>query len=240
MNIEHPKEPALAIHCWQEIGIYGDRSCDQLEKHLHCRDCPIYQDAGWKLLDHQAPSGYLSEWTKRLEQLQDPGLTCGRPMILFRVGQEWLVLSVQPISEITNVRPIHVIPHRSNPFLLGIANIRGELPLCIAMYKLLQSTDTEHEHKMGRVSRMIAEAKPEENSSLGRFLVVRLPNGVWALWVDEVHSVIRIEPDKVEPIPSTLKRNMQSILAGVYSFEQKSIGIIDEEKLAQQLIKVIT
>jgi hypothetical protein len=44
----------------------------------------------------------------------------------------------------------------------------------------------------------------------------------------------------VEPIPSTLKRNMQSILAGVYSFEQKSIGIIDEEKLAQQLIKVIT
>ena len=160
-------------------------------------------------------------------------------MILFRVGQEWLVLSVQPISEITNVRPIHVIPHRSNPFLLGIANIRGELPLCVAMYRLLQSPDAEHEHKMSRVSRMIAEEKPEENSSLGRFLVVRLPNGVWALWVDEVHSVIRIEPDKVESIPSTLKRNMQSILAGVYSFEQKSIGIIDEEKLAQQLIKVI-
>lgn len=239
MSTTKPRQESLILHCWQEIGIYGDRSCEQLEKHLHCRDCPVYQNAGWKLLDHQAPQGYLTEWTERLEQAQDPGLSCGRPMIMFRVGHEWLVLSVQPISEIANVRPIHTIPHRSNQILLGLANIRGELPLCIAMHRLLHSADPDNEQKMARVSRLIADEPPEESSSLGRLLVVRLQNGVWALWVDEVHSVVRIEPEKIEPIPSTLKRNTQSILSGVYSLDDKSIGIIDEEKLALQLLKVL-
>jgi chemotaxis-related protein WspD len=227
------------LHCWQEIGIYGDRSCEQLEKHLHCRDCPVYQNAGWKLLDHQAPPGYLAEWTDRLEQPQDPGLSCGRPMILFRVGDEWLVLPVQPISEIANVRPIHTIPHRSNQILLGLANIRGELPLCIAMHRLLHATNPDNEQKIARISRLIAEEKPEENTSLGRLLVLRLQSGVWALWVDEVHSVVRIENERIEPIPSTLKRNTQSILNGVYSLDNRSIGIVDEDKLAHQLMKVL-
>jgi chemotaxis-related protein WspD len=230
----------LSLPCWQEIGIYGDRSCEQLNKYLHCRDCPVYQKAGWKLLDHQAPAGYLTEWTERLEQPQDPGLSCGRPMILLRVGHEWLVLGVQPISEITNVRPIHTIPHRSNQVLLGLANIRGELPLCIAMHRLLHATDPESEQKIARITRLITEEKPEESSALGRFLVVRLHNGIWALWVDEVHAVIRIETEKIEPIPTTLKRNTQSILSGVYSLDGKSIGIIDEDKLAHQLAKVLT
>jgi len=239
MSTPKPHQQLLTLHCWQEIGIYGDRSCEQLEKHLHCRDCPVYQNAGWKLLDHQAPQGYLAEWTERLEQPQDPGLSCGRPMIMFRVGHEWLVLSVQPISEIANVRPIHTIPHRSNQILLGLANIRGELPLCISMHRLLHSVDPDNEQKIARVSRLIAEENLEENASFGRLLVVRLQNGIRALWVDEVHSVVRIETEKMEPIPSTLKRNTQSILAGVYSLDGKSIGIIDEDKLALQLLKVL-
>jgi len=160
-------------------------------------------------------------------------------MIMFRVGHEWLVLSVQPISEIANVRPIHTIPHRSNQILLGLANIRGELPLCISMHRLLHSVDADNEQKIARVSRLIAEENLEENASFGRLLVVRLQNGIWALWVDEVHSVVRIETEKIEPIPSTLKRNTQSILAGVYSLDGKSIGIIDEDKLALQLLKVL-
>lgn len=239
MSTAKHQQQLLTLHCWQEIGIYGDRSCEQLEKHLHCRDCPVYQNAGWKLLDHQAPQGYLAEWTERLEQPQDPGLSCGRPMIMFRVGHEWLVLAVQPISEIANVRPIHTIPHRSNQILLGLANIRGELPLCISMHRLLHSADPDNEQKLARVSRLIAEENLEENASFGRLLVVRLQNGIWALWVDEVHSVVRVETEKIEPIPSTLKRNTQSILAGVYSLDGKSIGIIDEDKLALQLLKVL-
>jgi chemotaxis-related protein WspD len=226
--------------CWQSIGIFGDRSCPQLEKYLHCRDCPVYQSAGWKLLDHQPPENYLEDWSTRLQQPQDSGLSCGSPMVMFRVAQEWLVMPVQQINEIANIRAIHTIPHRSNSILLGLANIRGELPLCIAMHRLLNSSDEQNEEKIARVSRLIAEDCPEEYSSYGRFLVVRLSSGLWALWVDEVHSVVRIETQKVEAIPSTLKRNTQSILTGVYPLDGKSIGIIDEEKLAHQLLKVLT
>jgi chemotaxis signal transduction protein len=107
------------------------------------------------------------------------------------------------------------------------------------MHRLLHSADPDIEQKMARVSRLIVDDTPEESSSFGRLLVVRLQNGVWALWVDEVHSVVRIEPEKIEPIPSTLKRNTQSILSGVYSLDDKSIGIIDEDKLALQLLKVL-
>lgn len=235
-----PSRGPQSAHCWQTIGIYGDRSCELLEKHLHCRDCPVYQNAGWRLLDHQAPPGYMEEWKNRLEQPQDPGLSCGKPMILFRVGQEWLVLAVQPINEIASMRPIHKIPHRSNQVLLGLANIRGELPLCISMHRLIQAFDPDHEQKTSRVTRLISEEKIEESSHLGRLLVVRLSNGLWALWVDEVQCVVRIESSQIEPIPSTLKRNTQTILSGVYSLDEKSIGIIDEDKLAHQLLKVLT
>ena len=46
---------ALPLHappdrCWQEIGVWGDRSCPELAAVTHCHNCPVFAAAGRKFL----------------------------------------------------------------------------------------------------------------------------------------------------------------------------------------------
>ena len=50
------------LDCWNSIGIAGDRSCRELEAHIHCRNCPVFASAAEEFLHRVAPEGYLSEW----------------------------------------------------------------------------------------------------------------------------------------------------------------------------------
>src|SRR4030095_4038577 len=31
--------------CWSQVGIWGNRSCPELQQHVHCRNCPAYAEA---------------------------------------------------------------------------------------------------------------------------------------------------------------------------------------------------
>ena len=31
--------------CWNTIGVSGDRSCPELNTHIHCRSCPVFAAA---------------------------------------------------------------------------------------------------------------------------------------------------------------------------------------------------
>jgi len=33
---------AAVDDCWNRIGVFGDKSCPQLERHIHCRNCEVY------------------------------------------------------------------------------------------------------------------------------------------------------------------------------------------------------
>ena len=39
--------PALGTvdDCWNRIGVSGDRSCPELQAHLHCRNCSVSSSA---------------------------------------------------------------------------------------------------------------------------------------------------------------------------------------------------
>jgi chemotaxis signal transduction protein len=50
---------------------------------------------------------------------------------------------------------------------------------------------------------------------------------------------MRLDQQHINSVPSTLKRKTQSLLQGVYQLNDKSVGLIDEDKLAQQLVKVL-
>ena len=65
----------LVAYCWNRIGVRGDRSCPELAKHTHCRNCPVFAAAGRRFLDAPSPAGYLDEWTDRLAA---PGRAGGR------------------------------------------------------------------------------------------------------------------------------------------------------------------
>ena len=58
-----PSLPIAAGDCWNRIGTAGDRSCPELETHIHCRNCPVFASAARTFFDRPAPQHYLAEWT---------------------------------------------------------------------------------------------------------------------------------------------------------------------------------
>ena len=48
-NLLH-HQPAVD-DCWNRIGVFGDKSCPRLERHIHCRNCEVYGAAAIALLD---------------------------------------------------------------------------------------------------------------------------------------------------------------------------------------------
>jgi len=130
-------------NCWREIGVWGDRSCSELKTHSHCHNCGIYASAGRNLLQRQPPPGYIQEWTAFFQQTDeqtDPKTLDTLSLGIFRLGTEWLSLPSHLFAEVTDVLPIHIIPHRTNAILLGMVNIRGELQLCVSFYWGLRKT----------------------------------------------------------------------------------------------------
>jgi chemotaxis-related protein WspD len=52
-------------------------------------------------------------------------------MLVFRLGREWLALPATSLVEVTALRPLHRVPHRTSGVLEGLVNIRGQLQLCV-------------------------------------------------------------------------------------------------------------
>src|SRR5205807_2699109 len=98
--------------CWQRIGVWGDRSCPELLKVVHCHNCPVFAAASRRFLDAPSPEAYLEEWTARLTSPIEETATDLQSVLIFRLGEEWLALRVQVLLEVSNPRPIHRIPHR--------------------------------------------------------------------------------------------------------------------------------
>src|SRR5882672_9962274 len=56
------------IHdCWNLIGVEGNRTCRELLKFTHCRNCPVYSAAANQLLDRPLPADYRHESAKHYE-----------------------------------------------------------------------------------------------------------------------------------------------------------------------------
>ena len=60
-----PSRPGVG-DCWNRIGVNGDRTCPELEEHVHCRNCPVFAGAARGFFDRRAPEGYLAEWAELL------------------------------------------------------------------------------------------------------------------------------------------------------------------------------
>ena len=61
-------DPTLLNECWNRIGVMGDRSCPELERSVHCRNCPVFVAAGQQLFEREPPAEYLEECTRQLTE----------------------------------------------------------------------------------------------------------------------------------------------------------------------------
>ncbi len=208
------------VFCWNRIGVQGDRSCGRLVEVVHCHNCPIFSDAGRMLFDRAPPEEVLVERTSQTAIRADRSMEQLSSGLLFRLGEEWLVIDAMSTIEVAELRPIRRIPRRTDSIFLGMVNIRGELRLAFDLHQLLgiapiQGTDRQ----------------------AGRFVVIRLDRQTWVFPTDEVAAIIRYRHSQETAVPSTLERWKSALVRSVIEWEKKKAGRIDSIELLARLNK---
>lgn len=85
---------AVVDDCWNRIGVFGDKSCPQLERHIHCRNCEVYGAAAIALLDRygsaleRGDDDYGQGETAQVQGAQ-------RSLLIFRLGEQWLAIATR-------------------------------------------------------------------------------------------------------------------------------------------------
>lgn len=228
---DHGREVVAPMEdCWRRVGVSGDRSCPELTTFIHCRNCPVVAAAARRFFERPAPAGYLEAWGEILARPEAPSTADARGVLVFRLGDEWLALPMATLVEVTTPRKLHRVPHRSGSILAGLVNIRGQLQLCVRLAGLLG-----------------LETPAGDNPSLApaaRLLVVehRGEQGMerWAFGVDEVAGVHRLPREKLGAAPSTVSHAAKHVTAGLFSWQDKTVGLLDEVRLLNGLPRMVS
>jgi chemotaxis-related protein WspD len=215
--------PETLDHCWSRIGVGGDGTCPELAQVIHCRNCAVYARAGRQLFEQPSPPDYLERWAA---QLATPPVATDRDalsIVVFRLGDERLALPTTAFVEAVEVRPLHRIPHRSGPILLGVANIRGELQLCVSLAALLG----------------IEVPEAGSASGLPRLAVIGAGGEPWAFPVDEMLGVHRVARDTLAPAHAGVADAERPLTAAYFEHGGEHVALLDAELLLTRLRRAI-
>ncbi|PKM32141.1 MAG: chemotaxis protein CheW [Gammaproteobacteria bacterium HGW-Gammaproteobacteria-12] len=213
---------AAVDDCWNRIGVFGDKSCPQLERHIHCRNCEVYGAAAIALLDRYGSTlehgddDYGQGETEEAQGAQ-------RSLLIFRLGEQWLAIATRCLAEVMPVSPIHVLPHRNSRGLLGVTNVRGTLVACLSLAELL-GLETQQDARRG------------ERRVIPRMLILESDSGPLVTPVDEVSGIQRIPVARISSAKHDDKRAISRFTAGVLQWQEQSITLLDDEQLLQTMI----
>jgi chemotaxis-related protein WspD len=216
----------VPVACWSQIGVSGDRSCPELSKFIHCRNCPVFADAARTFFDRAAPEGYLAGWSRWLtgpvvQDLEDEGGDGDKDdqsrgekvsVLIFRLGSEWLAFRTRTVAEVTTTRPVHTVPHRSNEVFQGLVNLQGQVQLCVSLHGLLGVS------ALATPARLIVLRDDDRGEN-------------WAFAADEVLGVYHILRGRLRGVPSTLANPTVGFSQAVVSWKQRSVGLLDEQRI---------
>jgi chemotaxis-related protein WspD len=210
-----------AAACWNHTGVYGTGSCPELKTHIHCRYCAVYASAGAQLLERQLPDDYRREWTVHYARAKHERETANVSAILFRIAREWLALPTHLFQEVAERRPIHSLPHRRKGLVLGLANVRGELLICVSLGHLLG----------------LEQLPPREalQTHYARLLVVNWEMQRLAFPVDEVHGPHRFKPEELKGPPATVAHANPAFTQNILHWRHRSVGVLEPEALFRTL-----
>lgn len=210
--------------CWNRIGVWAPKgkTCPRLAEVVHCQNCDVYADAGKRLLDREAPDQYRQEWAENLRQDKDQDLRALRSAFVFRLGTEWFALPSEIMSEVTEIRGIHRIPHNASRVLRGLVNIRGELHLCVSLGALFGLDK--------------AQAPSGERRQIReRIVVIERDRERYVFPVSEVSAIHRFGDDDVTDAPATIADKAGTFLTGVLRIDSRHAGLIDPVLLFRTL-----
>ncbi|HEY1028236.1 MAG TPA: chemotaxis protein CheW [Pseudomonas sp.] len=214
-------EQATVDDCWNRVGVFGNKSCTRLERHIHCRNCEVYGAAAIALLDRYGST--LEQEDNQYgqsEATQQAGEQ--RSLLIFRLGEQWLAIASRRLAEVMPVSPIHVLPHRKTRGLLGVTNVRGTLVACLSLSELL---DLEQQQPHLGNRRVIP-----------RMLILQSDSGPLVAPVDEVSGIQRIDVARIGTGKGEDSRTISRFTAGVLQWQGQSITLLDDEQLLLHMI----
>jgi chemotaxis-related protein WspD len=214
-----PSGRAAIVDCWNRIGVAGDGSCPELQRYVHCRNCPVYSASAVALLDADLPAGHLEEWTRHVAAAERSTEAGTESVLIFRIVAEWLALPTSVFTEVATLRPVHSLPHRRNGVVLGLANIRGALLVCVSL-----------DHVLGLEGAAAAKGDAPR-ADHRRLLVVSREGQRLVFPVDEVHGIHRYQPGELKEVPATVSRGTATYTRAVLTWRGKTVGCLDEELL---------
>ena len=211
--------------CWNRIGVFGDKSCPHLARHIHCRNCEVYGAAAIALLDRYSS---LQNETPAEDEAEETAALVGeqRSLLIFRLGEQWLAIATRRLAEVMPVSPIHVLPHRSDQGLLGVTNVRGTLVACLSLAELL-----------GLPSQT---APGDTRRVIPRMLILESESGPLVTPVDEVNGTQRVPLALIGSKAHEDSRAISRFTAGVLQWQDRSITVLDDEALLQHMIRSLT
>lgn len=209
----------MRVPCWQIIGIDGDRSCPELDLHIHCRNCPSYVDAAREFLDRAPEEDYIDEVTGLNTKMSSGAVRDeGVPVMAFRLGPEWHGLPVRIIDQIHSVAPIRRVPHRTNPGFLGLTSIDGQIELCMSLHAVLGVDDGDGAPATG----------------IRRWLMLKLGGERWVAPVDEIMGVTRVDQKSIRPVPATLERSPDPASSGIFEVDGLRVSLLAPDPLLRR------
>jgi chemotaxis-related protein WspD len=198
--------------CWNRIGVRGDHSCPELTHYLRCLNCPTFATAAVDMLDRATTeSDLIGGWGQADQATVYNDKT--QSALVFRVGEEWLALPPQVITEVAPHNVIHSLPHQKNNAVLGLTNIRGVLVLCVSLAHMLH---------------IESDKKAQQRA---RLLVVTHAGQKLVFPVDEVHGVYRYGQSELLAAPTTLAHSGVSYTKNLIAWDNHKVGLLDCELL---------
>ncbi|MGJ7497966.1 chemotaxis protein CheW [Variovorax sp. RT4R15] len=223
MHVESPIAAGSAHtaidDCWNRIGVYGDGSCPQLKQHVHCSHCPTHAAAALVLLDREAPPDYLADCTRHMAQSPKVGQAELDSVVIFRIGAEWLALPTPVFREVAALLAIHSLPNRHGGIVQGVANVRGELLVCVSLGTMLGLTHAAE------------TVRGQQHLALRRLVVIGIDGQRLGFAVDEMHGIARFDPNTLKAVPATVARATATYSKAVLTWQEHAVGLLDEQLL---------
>jgi chemotaxis-related protein WspD len=207
--------------CWRRIGVAGDRSCAELERHVHCRNCGVYAEAAQRNLRRPVEPAYREAWARELALPEPLPVAVDAAAMVFRIGAEWLAVPVALAAKVAPAAPMHRLPHRSGGALLGVVNVDGRVLPAVSLAPLLGIASA-------------SPAAPSGRHAFERLLVLALQGLRIAVPVAEMHGILRYAASAVRPAAATVGQ-APPLLAGVIAGDAIEAGLLDAAVLERQL-----
>jgi len=168
----------------------------------------------------------------------------GEPMLVFRVADEWFALSARFVAQVAEASAIHSLPKLRSKAVLGLANVRGQLTVCVSLIRLLDLTETPVDRSASGTRREGAGVA-KERTAIRRFVVTRdvsterarerRGDDATVFPVDEIFGIERFSRDAHRAVPATLTHAAAFHTRSIVDWRGRSVGVLDSTLLFETL-----